>query len=111
MSERVERALTVILEEIDVEELDAGERAAVEHSCQSIHAKFGGEGPESIYPDEDGVTVYDEVGDVIERWRTRADRVEEVVGDHEEDIVNKRNEWNVQVWRSVAKELEAQIEK
>lgn len=49
------------------------------------------------------------VAEIIERWRDRAGMVEEHGGDHEEEIVNRRNEWNIGTWLSMANELEANV--
>lgn len=49
---KVVSALQDVLEEVDAGEMDAEERANVEHHCQHIHAIFGGQGPEAIYPDD-----------------------------------------------------------
>jgi hypothetical protein len=49
--DNVESALQTILGELDVDDMDAQKRAAIEQKCQAIHALFGGEGPDAIYPD------------------------------------------------------------
>lgn len=49
------------------------------------------------------------VSEIIERWRHRAEMVEEHGGEHEEEIVNRRNEWNIGTWLSMANELEANV--
>ena len=53
--------------------------------------------------------VSESVAEIIERWRHRAEVVEEHGGDHEEEIVNRRNEWNIGTWLSMANELEANV--
>lgn len=50
--EDVERALRTILAELGDHGLDADERSTVERNCQHIHAAFGGNAAEEIYPDE-----------------------------------------------------------
>lgn len=52
--EDVEDALSTILQEAITADLGTAEVVAIEHSCQSIHAKFGGESPDDIYPDGGG---------------------------------------------------------
>ena len=48
----VEDALKTILSHVDAETTPAQKRVAIEQKCQAIHALFGGEGPEGIYPDD-----------------------------------------------------------
>lgn len=48
-------ALKTVLEHVDTERFpDSEARVEIEYNCQNIHAKFGGEAPEEIYPDSDG---------------------------------------------------------
>lgn len=49
--QRVEEKLHDILSELDSEEMDVGDRMEVERACQQIHSCFGGEDPDSIYPE------------------------------------------------------------
>lgn len=49
--ESVEHALRMVLSELGDHDMDPGERATVERDCQRIHAAFGGNGPEEIYPE------------------------------------------------------------
>jgi hypothetical protein len=48
----VEDALCTILSHLDAEETPAQKRVAIEQKCQAIHALFGGDDPDDIYPDE-----------------------------------------------------------
>jgi len=47
----VEHALETILSHLDTDKQNAQKRASIEQKCQAIHALFGGERPEDIYPD------------------------------------------------------------
>lgn len=53
--------------------------------------------------------VSEAVREVIERWRHRAGVVGEYGGDHEDEIVKKRKEWNIGTRRSMTNELEANV--
>lgn len=48
----VETVLQDVLATARDADLDAGELIVVEQGAQRIHAAFGGEGPDAIYPDD-----------------------------------------------------------
>ena len=50
-----------------------------------------------------------ELRELVERYRNRADMVEEHGLDNKNETLNQRNEWNIEVWRSVSNEIEARL--
>lgn len=60
--EQVEQALQTILDELGDHGLDASQRCSVEIDCQQIHATFGGESPDPIYPEGDRQMSEDRAG-------------------------------------------------